>query len=57
MGIKKVISGITGEAKEMTIVDTILIALVMLKGTEGVDYVMLERDLDEWEIVGWLRRN
>lgn len=43
--------------EEMTIVETVLIALVMLKGTEDIDYVILERDLDEWKIVGDLRRN
>jgi len=41
----------------MTVVDTILIALTMLLGTEDVDYVIFERDLDEWKIVGYLRRN
>jgi len=41
----------------MTLIDTILIALVMLKGIEGIDYVIFERDLDEWKNVGWLRRN
>jgi len=56
-GIKKVLCGITKEDKEMTIVDTVLTALVMLLGTEDEDYLILERDLDEWRIVGWLRRN
>lgn len=41
----------------MTLIDTILTALVMLKGTEDIDYVILERDLDEWKIVGDLRKN
>ena len=41
----------------MNLDDTILIALVMLKGTEDIDYVILERDLDEWKIVGDLRKN
>ena len=41
----------------MTLVDTILIALVMLRGTEGVHYVIFERDLDEWKVVGDQRRN
>jgi len=41
----------------MTLVDTILIALVMLRGTEDVDYVIFERDLDEWKVVGDQRRN
>ena len=41
----------------MTIVDTILTGLVMLKGTEGVHYVIFERDLDEWKVVGDQRRN
>jgi len=41
----------------MTIVDTVLTALVMLLGTEDEDYLIFEKDLDEWRIVGWLRRN
>jgi len=48
---------ITREDKEMTLVDTILTGLVMLLGTEGEHYLILERDLDEWKIVGYLRRN
>ena len=41
----------------MNLVDTILTGLVMLLGTEGVHYLMLERDLDEWKKMCWLRRN
>lgn len=41
----------------MTIIDTVLIALVMLLGTEDVDYLILEKDLDEWKMVSRLRRN
>lgn len=41
----------------MTLVDTILTGLVMLLGEEGKDYLILERDLDEWKLVGYLRRN
>jgi len=41
----------------MTLTDTILTALCMLLGTEGGHYVIFERDLDEWKIVGYLRRN
>ena len=41
----------------MTLTDTILTALVMLRGTEGVHYVIFERDLDEWKVVGDQRRN
>jgi len=41
----------------MTLIDTILTGLVMLLGTEGVHYLMLKRDLDEWKRVGYLRRN
>jgi len=41
----------------MTLLDTILIGLSMLLGTEGVDYLIFERDPEEWERVGWLRRN
>jgi len=43
--------------KAMNIVDTVLTAVVMLLGTEDVDYLIFERDLDEWKEVGWLRRN
>lgn len=42
---------------KMTIVDTVLTALVMLLGTEGVDYLIFKMDPDEWKIVGYLRRN
>jgi len=41
----------------MIVVDTVLTALVMLLGDEGVHYLMLERDLDEWKVVGDQRRN
>jgi len=41
----------------MTLIDTILTGLVVLLGTEDIDYVILERDLDEWKIVGDLRKN
>jgi len=41
----------------MNLVDTILTGVVMLLGIEGVHYVILERDLDKWKIVGYLRRN
>jgi len=41
----------------MTIADTILLGLVMLLGEEGKHYIVLERELEEWMIVGYLRRN
>ena len=41
----------------MTIVDTILTGLVMLLGTEDIDYLIFERDQEEWQIVSWLHRN
>jgi hypothetical protein len=41
----------------MTLVDTILTALIVLLGTEDVDYFILERDLDEWSLVSWIHRN
>ena len=41
----------------MTLADTILTAVVMLLGKEGKHYIIFERDLDEWKLVGWLRRN
>ena len=56
-GIERVSRGITGEDKEMTLTDTILLGLVMLLGEEGKHYVIFERDIDEWKIVGYLRRN
>ena len=41
----------------MTLTDTILLGLVMLLGEEGKHYVIFERDIDEWSLVGYLRRN
>ena len=41
----------------MTTINIILTALVMLLGTEGVDYLIFERDIEEWELVSWLHRN
>ena len=41
----------------MNFIDTYFTGVVMLFGTEGEHYVVFERDLDEWKIVGWLRRN
>jgi len=41
----------------MTLIDTILTGLVVLLGTEDIDYVIFERDMDEWKNVGWVRRN
>jgi len=41
----------------MTIVELILTAIVMLLGTENEDYLIFERDIDEWKMVGYLRRN
>jgi len=38
----------------MTLTDTILLGLL---GEEGKHYVIFERDIDEWKIVGYLRRN
>lgn len=43
--------------KPLSVIDTIFIALVMLRGTEDVDYLIFEKDLDVWKVVGWLRRN
>ena len=56
-GLKKFIVRITRVAQEMTIADTILLGLVMLLGEEGKHYIVLERELEEWMIVGYLRRN
>ena len=41
----------------MGVVETILTALVTLLGTEDVDYLIFERDLEEWQLVSWLHRN
>jgi len=41
----------------MGVVDTILTGLVVLLGTEDVDYLIFERDLEEWQLVSWLHRN
>ena len=43
--------------KTMTITETILTAVVMLLGTEDVDYVILERELNEWKRISEIRRN
>ena len=56
-GDKEAFRGTTSEDKEMTVIDTILTGIVMLLGTEDIDYLIFERDLDEWKRVGWLRRN
>ena len=42
---------------KMNLVNYVFVALTMLIGTEGVEYILLERDIDEWQIVSWLRRN
>lgn len=36
----------------MTILETLLTGLVMLLGAEDVDYLIFEKDIDEWKIVG-----
>ena len=41
----------------MTLIDTILTGLIVLLGTEGIDYLIFERVTEEWEVVFWLRRN
>lgn len=41
----------------MTLLDTVLTGIVMLLGTEGINYLIFERELDEWKMMGWLRRN
>jgi len=41
----------------MTVIDIILTGLVMLLGTEDIDYLIFERDIEEWELVSWLHRN
>jgi len=41
----------------MGVVETILTALVTLLGTEDVDYLIFERDLEEWQLVSWIHRN
>jgi len=41
----------------MTLTETIFTAVVMLLGTEDKDYLIFERELDEWKLVGYLRRN
>jgi len=34
-----------------------LTALVLLLGEEGWDYLILRRDMEAWELMGWIRRN
>jgi len=41
----------------MNTTDTILTAIVMLLGTEDEDYLIFERDSEEWKVVSWLHRN
>jgi len=41
----------------MTIIDTILTGLIVLLGTEDEDYLIFERDIDEWSILAWIHRN
>jgi len=41
----------------MTLFDTILTGIVMLLGKEDEDYLIFERDIDEWSLVSYLRRN
>lgn len=41
----------------LSVIDTVLTALIMLLGTEDVDYLIFERDMDEWQAVSWLHRN
>lgn len=41
----------------MTLTETILTGMVMLLGKEDVHYLILEKDLDEWNLVGWIHRN
>ena len=41
----------------MSALDVILTGLVMLLGSEGEEYVVFERDGDEWELVSWVHRN
>ena len=41
----------------MTLIDTILTGLIVLLGTEDIDYLIFERDPEEWEVVSWLHRN
>ena len=41
----------------MTLIDTILTGLIVLLGTEDIDYLIFERDTEEWEVVSWLHRN
>jgi len=40
-----------------SVISTILIALIMLLGTEGDDYLIFERAVEEWQVVDWLHRN
>ena len=40
--------------KEMALNE--LTTLVMLLGTEGEDYLMFERDSEEWQLVSWVHR-
>jgi len=45
--------------KPLSVADTILIALVMLLGTEDVDYYFYGdgRGDEEWQALDWVHRN
>jgi len=37
--------------------ERILAGLVMVNGVEGVDWISIKRDLDQWALWLWKRRN
>ena len=42
---------------KMPLADLILMALVLLLGEEGADYLTFRRDVEAWELLGWIHRN
>ncbi len=42
---------------KIPLADLVTMALALLLGEEGQDYLTLWRDMEEWELMGWIRRN
>jgi hypothetical protein len=42
---------------KIPLADLVITALALLLGEEGRDYLTLRRDLEAWELLGWIRRN
>ena len=42
---------------KMPLAELVLIAFTLLLGEEGQDYLSLRRDMESWELLGWIHRN